>query len=474
MDSATPCVRMHSPPLPPSKCFTRFLSEYGHGYDVEKIYFNTTIDGVTEYFIMLVFRTPDKKGEVRVSNISLWEILCDDDNEAPRDRQIQDTVHAFTGGDQLRDIHCKAATSQMKEMPRKHASKVFTTNDMAALDSFTRVQSKPRCLEYSVMCVAKTLHNKEFIAAMSDDDLVKLVMTSPFIKSDMLRDVLEDRENYERFTKRAPPGLSREEAKDHEKTALANLREREVKGMEPKMLKALVMRWEKRNLTLDPDSKPAIFKDEVGQKLIMSKESVESWDKLSGLLFLLATTKLAKESPVNLAFALTAAKDTFIAEVTPKDERYGVKPPKLDGNKEHERLDWCAETPAGKLWLVKLTKSHGAEQEAFIAKFKAEMDAANECSIRDVQTRSVHIESALDMLTDGLNEYKFGILGLVKAIALRIFTGQIVLNGGFKNRIDVLLKPYGIDWWFHDVHATFNTTEQDPFELLCSVSSELE
>ena len=475
MQFKTTSFRMHSPTLPPPAMFKYMKTQYGYKYDVEELYFSIkTLNDDLEYYIMLVFRTNDKDNEKRVAAISLWKIV---DEHTPTDPRAFDEIHVLDNKTEIRDIKCKGTQAHMFELERDNTGVGFTTNDPFAMDSFTRLQYKPRCTEYSVMCIAKTLHNEPFIAELSSGELLHVALTSPHVSADTLWDIVEDLPNDKRFQERAPKDLSREELKRFKVNALASAREA-AKQLGAEEFKARYQRWEERNLQIDPTSKPSIFKDKVGRGLLMCQPAARSWDKKAGLLFFLATSKNLSESPVNLALALTA-HNAFIAEVTPKDARYGVKPPTLEGKTEGERLDWCAETPAGKAWFVALTKTHGAKQEEFIGRFKGLMDKAHATKRKDFDERQTYFDEALRMLTDEIDKYEYGILGLTKALVLRVFTGQIKLHAGFEYHVMQYLRGFGIDWgfqYFHKVHVTLHTdgSDQDPFMLLQSVSSGLE
>jgi hypothetical protein len=475
MQFQTSTFRMHSPTLPPAAMFKYMKTQYGYKYDVEELYFSIkTLDNDLEYYIMLVFRTNDKDNEKRVAAISLWKIV---DEHTPTDPRAFDEIHVLDNKTEVRDIKCKATQAHMFELERDNTGVGFTTNDPFAMDSFTRLQYKPRCTEYSVMCIAKTLHNMAFTAALSSADLLHIALTSPHISADTLWDIIEDLPNEKRFKERAPKGLSGEELKSFKVDSLFKAREA-AKQMGAEEFKARYQRLEERNLHVDPTSKPSIFKDKIGRGLLMCQPAARSWDKKVGLKFFLATSKNFCESPVNLALALTA-HNAFIVEVTPKDARYGVKPPTLEGKTEGERLDWCAETPAGKAWFVALTKTHGAKQEEFIGRFKGLMDKANATKRKDFDERQTYFDEALHMMTDEIDKYEYGILGLTKALVLRVFTGQIKLHAGFEYHVMQYLHGFGIDWgfqYFHKVHVTLHTdgSDQDPFMLLQSVSSGLE
>lgn len=447
----------------------------GHGYTRSTVPFSVKgLDGGITHYLLQFFDTVNKKGHEQTTSGLLWGIC--NGYECLESFMVRDEVHKMDDGE-LRLIMCPAMAETMMTMPKRLVSYVFTTNDLFAMDSFTfnRPPNAPRCIENYVMACGKTRFAQSRVATMAPEKLVELYLTSRFMNADTIADILDDLSNDERFQKRAPQDLSDEERKQWNAEALRSVRERLATEVSPERFKELVGAWLARNLELSPTLNPVTYKEDVGRKVPMTPEMALAWDKISPLLFLLATSHFYNRSPVDLQLALPAAfNGTWIAEITPKDQRWGVSPP------DQKNLDWVCKTPEGLIWLLKTAKTHGKAQEEFVAKLKSVIDA------QDVIDEDARIEEALLLLTDGLNGYKHGILGLVKSIHLRMLTGEInlkppsssMVNGAVKKPtilggIEELCKQNNINWAFEStkIELVVPSDKTDYFQVLQSIGA---
>jgi hypothetical protein len=446
-------------PKRPYPCKIKNLkTHFGHHYERREDFFSRTEGDKISYYIQQVLITPNKKGIPTTAGIFLWLVL-------PGDRVIEVStpgeVVKVSDGSFIQNIVCKKAQATMLELPKACIAYPFTTNDPACLDSFTFTQGEkePQCCEYWVMGVFKTAASKAMCLHYTPEFMFDLALTTKYIDSDTLLDIVEQLDNEHRFVKRAPEGLTDAERKEHEKAELKRVRDEMKALMTPEHFINLYKKWLGLNFTLPPMTTPSIIKDQVGRKTLILPEV---WDDVSGLAFLLATSKILKRSPENLSVALVASS-AFIAEVTPKDARWGVMPP------EKNDLDWVANTAEGKLWLLQTTQTHGAAQDAFIEKLKTlyrqSIDATDE------NEKDTYDRAYFKLLTDGLNEYKFGILGLVKAIVLKCFIGELKMSAGVQIMINCCVESFGLDWHFHMASASpvdpeSDETDVDPFSWI--------
>lgn len=467
-DMRTPHFKIPSQ-FPLHDMIERMKTHLGHGYTRNIIAFSwKKNDDQVIYFLAQSFETNNKKGVKTTASCFLW-MICNG-FERLESFAVPDEVYKMDDGE-LRMILCPLMAETLKVLPKRLLAYLFTTNDVAGMDSFTysRPPWAPRCIENYVMASGKSQFVQSHVRSMPPEELFNLYLTSRFIDSDTIADILQDLGNDERFQKRAPPGLSDEERKLWESDAIKSIRERMKAEVSPERFKELVGSWISRNLELSPNLDPVIYKDAVGRKLPMTPAMCQAWDKLSPLVFLFATSRFYWRSPADLYLALTAGFDgTWIAELTPKDQRWGVSPP----NKKD--LKWVSTTPEGLAWLLQALKTKGRAQEEFVAGLKTILNAEDISETR-------RIDEAVLKLTDGLDKYEHGILGLVKSIYLRLLTGEIKLQppaSSMANNVVVkptvfgkileLLKENNIDWTFYwpEIEMVAPSDETDNFQLL--------
>jgi hypothetical protein len=452
---------MSYPDRPDARKIKNLKTHFGHHYERREDFFSRIEGDKTSYYIQQVLVTPNKNDIPKTTGIFLWLVL-------PGDHVIEVStlgeVVKVSDGSFIQDIVCKKARATMLGLPKACVAYPFTTNDPACLDSFTFTQGEkePRCCEYYVMGLAKTAVGRAICSHYTPEAMFNLALTTKYINSDTLLDMIEQLDNDHRFVKRAPEGLTEAERKEHEKAELKRVRDDMKARISPEHFVGLYFEWLDLNDKISPLREPAIFKDKIGRKILLPDPAV--WDNVAGLLFLLATTKILKRSPENLSLALVACS-AFIAEVTPKDARWGVMPP------ENNDLDWVASTAEGKCWLIRTMETHGAAQDRFIAELQS-------LYTKSISTTEKDEQDACDrdffgMLTRGLSEYEFGILGLVKAIVLKCFIGELKIPCGVQVLIEKCVNSFGLDWYFHMTSAypidpESDVTDVDPFAWIGS------
>jgi len=464
-------LRMHSPREPPLKHLETMRSYLGEPYvrTTQAFSLTPTEDKRnTRYFTMHYWETKHKKGDVRVCAASVFEAVELDTDPCV----LAGMPHVqLDDGQEYRELTGTQLGSTLLAWTKKrHLVHGFTTNDIAAFDSFSRGQDYQRCVEHSVMCVAKTKIHTAWVQESDPDELVAIALTSKFVQPHTLRAIVDGQGNDSRFDKGLPPAwdtLSKEEQALHKSGALEAVRMR-IEAMDSMEFKDRYLAWLRLNLTLDPvATSPEVFKVEVGRALLMSRHEVRQWDQLGGLLFLLATSKHLTKEPVNLRIAL-CCKDATILEVTPDDARYGVKPP--DG----QRLD-IVKTPQGKAWLLGLDKTHGEPQRHFVNlldTYLQEMRKFGEGgSTAEFEATKL---AAVDLLTRSMDAYKHGILGLTKAICLRHFVQPGWFHERLNERISEELSELGLTprWNMHGVDVFEDPKTIDAFAMLARVGLE--
>jgi hypothetical protein len=463
-DMPTPPVRVKNP-LAAHKMIVGMKTHLEHGYTYRLEAFSIKeTDDHTTFYLMQIFDTTNKKGDSRTASVSLWKVL--NGFECIESFMVADTEHMMDNGRRIREIKCPVAQETMLAMPRCKVAALFTTNDVECMDSFTysRPPSTPRCIEHSVMCMAKTRFALAHVKEMPADKLFELYLTSRFMDADTIQDIIKGLGNDDRFKSRAPKDLSEQELKAYKTESLKVVREHMKANVKPEDFKPMVVEWLEHNLVISRTLDPAVYKDAIGRKVPMTAETAKEWDRLSGLLFLMATSKHYRESRCDLQLAMSSAfNGTWIAEITPKDQRWGVSPP--DG----QDLKWVCSTPAGRMWLLHKLVESGSSQEMFV-------DALKEILAKKELPPKAKLDMAMGMLTDGLNQYEHGILGLTKSIFLRTLTGELQLPVTLKRRMENEVNKYGIDWWLCNVDVEHvkkedDRTTMDPFRLLESVAA---
>lgn len=457
-------TRMHKPKRDSTE---KMLSPLGYPYIQEKFGVLIEEDDEKKLYLLLNFKALNKKGEMKTTMISVWRVLCDveDDLLPMRNKPDEKTV---IEGTTVYFIRCDTTIDWMTRQEKAQIGMPFTSNDPAMMSSFRPGARSGQCNEHLVMCMGKTAFSE---ACCSKNPTIpyNVAMTSPRCSPDMLNAVLERKGNDTRFIEEhVPRTLTDEERKALKKQRLAETRVK-IEALGAETFCQRYLEWLQLNKTLDRSTDPVVFKDKIGGNILMDGEMVEKWGKLAPLLFIWAASKTWLENPANFAVAVTCDRQTCIAEVTPKDERYGVKPP--NGND----LTWCAETVEGALWLIGMLKTHGWEQENFIGSLQDCFNTANGCMVSNPPLHAQMVTDAFGMLTDGLNQYKFGILGLTKTILLAIGRGELVIPSNVHRRIQELLSDNGLGhWWLRAPILEFDEDDRDPFETVTRTGSEAE
>lgn len=427
-----------------------------------------------DIYALLYWKTHNRKQELHVCTATLWRANCTWNEmleEVPDDvrTEISNGIgieHASEDKMMVEIRHAKV----IEYLIGKGLDQIvhgFTTNDVMAFSSFTFTQrtgnnNSPRCVEHSVMCMAKTRLNMVHAERIPSAALKNIAMTSSFVQPHALLAIVNGAGNDTRFDKNIPPHLGESDKREYKLRQLAAARE-EIKGMDADLFKNRYLAWLELNYTLDPTDDPAIFQ-EVGRCLLMDKDNLEAWDELAGLLFLLATSKLLAAC-FHTHMALATDPRTFIAEVTPHDAKYGIKPP--DG----KRLDYVA-TPEGRLWFLGLLSSHAPHQNAFVERL--------DCALKLGTTAGN--DEAFQLLTDGLRRFQHGMLGLVKRIYLNIIHDRINFAPAVQTRVNNRLMEYQglddaesskkLDWSF--VYPGIRTgAYRDPYLFFSSIGQRM-
>ena len=442
-----------------------FKSHLNHPYLQERqvFLFRRSKEHVWEAYVYFTFSTVNKKGVLRAATTSLWclRLIA----RVKQGIEKEDEVHHLPSGAMIRIVRCPRNIKNLLKHPKKQIAHLFTTNDLASCSSFTFGQRSKTFIEYSVMGLAKSRFNKHCTLKNSAEDLYNLALTSPRACPYMLNAVLSGAGNDTRFDYGIPDGLSKEELRMHKEEALQGVRARLRASSTPEQFKKAYLAWLELNESLPRDIEPAIVKCKVGDKLFMAAEDLTVWDRMAPLLFVLATSKHMQDNPENLMVMATCI-DTFIAEITPDDARYGIKPP--DG---HD-LDWTKTAP-GLEWVVSLVETHAAAQHAHVAYIAEQTRYSRESTVPTM--REAHDLIVFGMLTDGINHYRYqGILGLIKNIALHTFVGSqfggINLTDGVHDLIRNFLVGNGVsDFWLHSCKIEGDEAGDDPFDVIDSI-----
>jgi len=465
---ATPRVRLVKPDPPCYECLEgeNFQSHLGNPYQQDcQVFIHESEEGKFDAYAYLAFDTPNHEGVVRTASGSLWKL--DADTHFKQGIQFEDEVHVFPEGDVMHIVKCPKNIKNLLKNDKKHIAYLFIRNDLASFSSLTFGLSSKTCIEYYVIGMAKTDFNIACTVETSAEELHTLAMVSPRACPYMLAAVLSGEGNDTRFDYEIPAGLSKEELKLHKENALLGVRARLRTEFAPEQFKKAYLAWLVLNKTLPRDTDPEIIKNEVGGKLLMLPHHLPIWNKMAPLLFMLATTKHMQNNSKQLTVAATCI-DAFIAEISPFDARYGIKPP---GDKT--RLDWT-KTADGLRWMVKdLLPTHAVPQLAF-ANIIAEHTRLSHACLGPSEM-AYHDGMVFDFLTTSMDQYRLqGLQGLGKSIALRTFLGSefggINLTEGVRARIKKFLSSYGIsDFWLHECKIESNPNRRDPFDILRSI-----
>jgi len=407
-----------------------------------------------KYYIMQSYDTY-KDGVMKTATVFLWSV----NEENVESFTKKDIIHPLPDGRQLCKIKCPIAMEQLIECPHKELIvSAFTTNDIARLSSFGS-GSNSEYIEFHFVkakCKFVIHHTRRF----TPEERHNFAMTNSRLTSDTLADILDDVPNNKRFISRIPEGLSKEEAKQYEQSARAAMIER-IKALSPDAYCALEDRWLQKSLDLKTSEvSPRVMKEKLGAQAPMMGHVVDEWNSTAPLIFLLVTTHFYYKNPDELHLANPAGQTAWIAEITPKDQRYGVSPP------DKEDLTWVSKTFEGIEWLIDATKKHRETQEAFVGQLKL----LTNCPDNEARDKSA---AAFFLLSSGINMYKHGILGLVKFIALQYFRGEIIISNTLATMIHDHVMEFGLDWRLHRatvVRCEGKVSEEyDPFWLYQSI-----
>ena len=463
----TPAFRIHGHTLAIDKMIEGMTtSNLGKPYVKNMRAFSLAKDGKEEYFLMQALSTENKHGKLDVASVFLWKILNDDGN-IERFMAPDDDAVPMTCDRKFNEINCPLAIEMLEGSPKVCLVSAYTTNDVAKHDSFTcsRPPSAPRYTEQSVMGFAKLKYALTVHKATPAVALFECALTTPFMDFATFNAIVKDLHADAMFVKNTPEGMSKEQLKEHDKKELARAREEARASLSAEEFKALQYKWLKRCFEVDRTSPPALFKDQIGRKtLLPTQQDRDGWDRLAPLFFMLALSKLYKDDLVSLQLALTGALSAWNCEVTPHDANYGVKPP--NGN----TLDWVAETPAGAIWLIEKMETHGAAQDQFIAELKAILWDCSAITNTD-EERAALARKALEKLTTGISTYTFGKLGLIMAVLLKYFVGELVFPPALLYLMETECLKHDFDWYMHKPTVTFDDESEDyePFKLIESI-----
>lgn len=449
----------------------------GNPYHRHQKFFAVNTDDI---YMLLYWTSKNKSGEERVCTATLWsvtttwqDLLIEATPELKEEMHKQAGIHhhEMANDELITIIENPGLVRMLKEANMDQIIHAFTTNDVAAFDSFTFTNTtgtsktaKSRCVEHAVMCIAKSRINWEQVVKSEAVDLHVTALTTTFAQPHILRAIVDGKSDDSRLEDDTPKHLSTEDKREWKFRHLKAVRD-EIKALEPEAFKHRYLKWLDLNFKVDPMSTPSTFK-KIGRSLLFDQRGVKTWDKMAGLLFLLATSQVMKES-FNSHIALAIDPKALIAEITPDDAKYGIVPP--DG----KNLG-IVQTPEGMHWFVGLLKTHLPPQDDFISElsqilltFKIDSD-----------------KKAFTMLTDGLAEYKHGLLGLVKRIYLNVVHGNIELTSGLKTRIYESLDPYtknheedatnsNLDWEFEMPRKMrIDADSRDPIVLFSGLGLE--
>ena len=442
-----------------------FKSHLNHPYlqDRQIFLYKRSKEHVWEAYVYFTFSTVNKKEVLRAATTSLWclRVIA----RVKQGIEKEDEVHNLPSGAVIRIVRCPRNIKNLLKHPKQQLAHLFTTNDLASCSSFTFGQRSKTYIEYSVMGLAKSRYNKHCTLKNGAEDLYRLALTSPRACPYMLNAVLSGAGNDTRFEYGIPDGLSKEELKMHKEEALQGVRARLRASSTPEQFKTAYLAWLELSESLPRDTEPAIVKCKVGDKLFMAAEDLVVWDRMAPLLFVLATSKHMQDNPENLTIMATCI-GTFIAEITPDDARYGIKPP--DGH----NLDWTKTAP-GLEWVVSLMNTDSPAQHAHVAYIAEQMRYSRASTVPSM--RAAHDLITFGMLTEGINLYRYkGILGLIKNIALHTFVGSqyggIDLTDGVRDLIKDFLGDNGIsDFWLHSCKIEGDVSSADPFDIIDSI-----
>lgn len=448
----TPFTEIEDGEIDMLQAVTNLKTRYGHGYTRTTDTFSVSdMNGNTTHWILQYFETPNKKDEIKTSNAYLWRAL----DSGMKIESFTSTPEAYSmdDGRVLSLITCPVAKDELFEKPKSLAACLYTTNSFGALSSFSLTQKDPSCLEFFFNVIAKTQFALTHLMSMKNEDVVQLLTNSPRIDSDTLLDMLEDKCNELRFNSRAPEGLSDDERRQFEKAALAEARAY-MATLKPRTVFNCCLHWLENNLRLPHTTDPVICKEKVGQKIPIAPERIADWNATAGLAMIVIGSNLYKKSPLDLQNAIPAGFGAWVAEFTPKDQRYGITVDKMD-------LDEACKTAKGKISLMKLLETEHIRQEAFIEDLKAVLESPG----NDELARA---RAALVKLTKGIDEYGASIHGLARCILLRIITGEIKISCLLYSEILAFFRKIGLNWALEHI-TVFQNDENDsfnPFTLL--------
>jgi hypothetical protein len=457
---------MVNPLAPAPEALENFKNHLGHGYSRKLTVFTLTSKGFDEgVYAILSWKSTNKKGEKRMTNAALFEIMCDP-SDIGEGLTAPDVIETLPNDERIRYIKCPQSIDKILKGKdaRFQLAHAFSTNDMAGFDSFTVGQDNGQFIERWVIGNNKNSYNEKCTLDNAAEELFQYATTAKRVCPYMLESVLEQKGNDTRFDYGIPDGLSDEELKLHKEAKRAEVLPK-VTAVGADEFKRLYLQQLQLNKTLPMDTEPAVIKDKVGGKLIILPKDLPGWNALGPLLFLLATLRQMQSNPRNLVIAGTCL-DSAIFEVSKNDKRYGIIP--LDGQK----LD-ILDTSEGRQWLVEITKTHGLAQREFCEKLRCNVNKARDTRF-DRELCKQYENEIMDMLTHGLNEFQYGILGLVKHIALLMtlerVQGGIKLTSGVERAINKLLEENGIGGDTRVYEVILNiipVSEDDPGDVGC-------
>jgi hypothetical protein len=454
--TVTPASSIHGLDIRVFREIPKIKNRFGHGFTrTTEAFCIATKNGETvetNYWLMQKFITPNKKEELKTSNVYIWRVLSDKKIES---FMSSEDIFSMSDNEEMRIITCDIAIEELIDCPKSLAACLYTTNSFAALSSMspTHDERDPSCLEFYFNVIAKSELSLRQIAPMPADAVHQYMQKTRFIDGDTLNDMVQNLGNDERFHARAADSLSNDARKMFNDELLRHTRENIDKSGDHTDFKVLVCAWIGRNLQLPKLFDPVMSKEKVGRMLPLP--DVSMWNQSVGLLMIVIASKLYMDSPVDLQNALPAGYGALVAEYTPRDERYG-----MSVDKKMDLGETCA-TPQGKFALIKLIFAEHTRQEAFISDLKAILDAPG----NDEQSRAT---AALTKLTKGIDEYGASIHGLCRAILLRVLTGDLKFPPLLYNAIlNYFRDNFGLNWNLHHPQVFEDESGTlDPFQLL--------
>ena len=461
--TTTPAVKFQDPKIADYTEFETMKSGLGHHYVREvKAYEYTEKGCPPEFYLMMYFSTVNKKGQLMVCCAYNWRVTVPEGTELPRSVLSPDITTRFEDKSEIRLITCKRVIHELEKMEKVCTANPFTTNGHG-WDSFDMLPSGS-CCEFHVMGVAKTRFALGFLIKHLDpEELLNIVMTSPFTRWTTLYAINRKLPFEERYVDHTPKGLSEDELALFKVNQLSIERKTIMELEKDALVESVVQYYTDTLLCLKPDTDPVIVKEEVGRGTFLGKVGAKKWDNIVGLVFLHNTCKLLIKNPLNLGILMTTI-GAYKAEYNNFDERFGVRIP-FNG-----KMGVLLQSH-GLKFLLDDTKKRGQAQYAFLMDLKLLLDGIRD-SLDDTFINA-NLDKAVDMLTSGIDQFGIdgnGILGLVKSMYLELCIGNIVFPLELHQRLSTLFEENGLGEWSLELpDVYFDEDVIEPYHLLLKV-----